>query len=154
MRLLAWLTPCLHSDILFKSPGLQPLAHLHRALLASSAHVVQAVWGEHSSTSLKVHSGGRGCLFLNTIFTKRTSGLYFGSCPCLTEDSFLFVLTLDLRLHTCYPSSVHTHRHPTTLQPPAQPASDSWGEDRGRRGWGNSCALHVHRLFQEPKGFW
>lgn len=32
LRLLAWQTPCLHSDILSKSPGAVPLAHLPRAL--------------------------------------------------------------------------------------------------------------------------
>ncbi len=79
MRLLAWQTPCLHSDILFKSPGMQPSAHLPLALLAPSAYVAHAAWREHSSTSLKVQGGGCGSLLLNTIFNKRTSGFYFES---------------------------------------------------------------------------
>lgn len=114
LTLRTWQTACLHSDILSKSPGTQPGAHLPGALLASSAHVARGTRGQHSSTGLKVQSGGRGRLLLNTVFIKRGEWLSLSKLPPLDRRLFLTCAhPIDYRLHTCYPSSVHTHQTPT-----------------------------------------
>lgn len=142
-RRLAWQTPCLHSHILSESPGIRPLPRLPSALLASAAPVAWVTLGEHSSTSLKIQSVGRGWLLLNTIFKKRTSGSYSTNSspfnPCWISDC---ILVTDLQSTPTSPPHNHS---PAPTQ--------TWQLIGGGR-MGLFPALHVHRLFQEPKGFW
>lgn len=130
-RLQTWQSPCLPSDIFSKSSGRRPVAHLPWTLLASSAHVARATRGEHSSRRLRVQSGGRGCLLLNTIFTRKDERHLLWKLPPL-DSGLLLICTLDHTLHACYPSSVHslcspTTTHNATRSPILQPSSQTVG---------------------------
>lgn len=137
LRLLAWQTPCLHSDILSKSPGPQPPAHLPSALAASAAHVAREA---RRGTFPRMSSGSEQRA---RIVIAQQQHLSKGWPAIIRARPPAFLPTPDHRPHT-YPSSVHT-------PPPATPPR-LWQLIGGGR-MGQFLVLNVHRLFQEPKGF-
>lgn len=113
LTLLAWPSHCLHSDILSKSPGPQPLAHLPSALAASPAHVARETWG---GTFPRMSSGSEQRA---RIVIAQQQHLSKGWLAITRARPPAFSPTPDHRPHT-YPSSVHT------------PPASSLTADRGR----------------------
>lgn len=97
---------------------LNPLAHSHQLISPEHYWHRWPMWpcetrAKHSSTCLKVQSGGCGWLLLNTIFIKRTSGFNSLSWSCSTEGAFSWRPTeIRVCIFTIHLQSTPTSPHP------------------------------------------